>query len=391
MKEEAREMPGLGLSLSAMTALQALVALALFAPGVLAPAAGISPGALALFSGACFAVGMPAALFSARLIHAMGSFGTAAFCMLVLALAMACMGMGGTAALLIAGALTGLAFGPETPASSALLGRVASERQRPLVFSVRQTGNQIGAIAGSLVLPFLVQSGSMNPYHALIGLFGVALLAYALLEHRFPTRIAGRPPDLAAGLALMRANHRIATLALASAPLSAMQLGLNAFFVTLLTGEFGVAHAMAGLALGVAQAGGLAGRLGWGVVVQRFLPARRVLFGLALGMTLLAMAIAVLPAGTGLVILFPLAFLFGLTASGWNGIFLAEIAALAPHERIADVTGAVLVASYAGLLAAPLLISSCFALGGMRLAYLALALLALGAAQLIARNDHARA
>ena len=30
---------------------------------------------------------------------------------------------------------------------------------------------------------------------------------------------------------------------------------------------------------------------------------------------------------------------FGATAVGWNGVFLAEIASLAPRDRIGDATG----------------------------------------------------
>ena len=48
-----------------------------------------------------------------------------------------------------------------------------------------------------------------------------------------------------------------------------------------------------------------------------------------------------------------LAAVFGLTASGWNGVFLAEVARLAPQDRIGETTGAVLTASYAGLLSDP--------------------------------------
>src|SRR2546430_1512842 len=40
-----------------------------------------------------------------------------------------------------------------TPASTTLLGKLVTDERRPLVFSVRQTGNQIGAVCGSLALP----------------------------------------------------------------------------------------------------------------------------------------------------------------------------------------------------------------------------------------------
>jgi hypothetical protein len=39
-------------------------------------------------------------------------------------------------------------------------------------------------------------------------------------------------------------------------------------------------------------------------------------------------------------------------SSGWNGVFLAEVARLAPC-RIPEVTGAVLMVSYAGLVLGP--------------------------------------
>ena len=51
-------------------------------------------------------------------------------------------------------------------------------------------------------------------------------------------------------------------------------------------------------------------------------------------------------------------FAFGLTASGWNGVFLAEVARLAPQERVAEATGAVLTASYGGLLLGPVLVAA---------------------------------
>ena len=106
---------------------------------------------------------------------------------------------------------------------------------------------------------------------------------------------------------------------------------------------------------------------------------------LALAMAGAGGAVAALPLEPPLWVLLPLAFLFGLTASGWNGIFLAEVARTAPVGRVAEATGSVLVASYAGLLAAPLVISVAAWLGGMRLAYLVLAAGALGSALIIGK------
>ena len=48
-----------------------------------------------------------------------------------------------------------------------------------------------------------------------------------------------------------------------------------------------------------------------------------------------------------------LCFFFGLTASGWNGLFLAEVARLAPEGRVSEATGGVLITSFAGLVVGP--------------------------------------
>ena len=53
------------------------------------------------------------------------------------------------------------------------------------------------------------------------------------------------------------------------------------------------------------------------------------------------------------VLLLPLAFCFGLTASGWNGVLLAEVAHHVPTEHVAAATGAVLVIMTVGLMLAP--------------------------------------
>jgi hypothetical protein len=70
-----------------------------------------------------------------------------------------------------------------------------------------------------------------------------------------------------------------------------------------------------------------------------------------------------------------LAVLFGATASGWNGIFVAEIARLAPADRVAETTGAVLTATYFGLLIGPGVVAITAAVGGLAFSFAVLAVL----------------
>ncbi len=367
----ANPLPALWPALAAMTALQGIVAMALFAPGVLAPRLGLGEGMIALFSASCFGVGMVGALWGGALVRRFGSFGVASLCMAAVIASMALGASGATVALGLAGLVLGLAFGPETPASSALLGRLARPEQRPLIFSIRQTGNQLGAIVASLTLPTLALADPRLGYLAVVAVAAVALGAFLMLRGRYDglTRASAGAMDARAAWALLRQDRQIGALAAISVPFSAMQLTLNVFLVSYLVGTLGLGHVTAGLLLGAAQAGGLVGRLSWGALATSLGAARPVLVGLGVAMGACAAAAALLPAGPSPWTVAAVAVPFGLTASGWNGVFLAEVARCAPPGRMAEATGAVLTASYAGLFCGPLLISGLAAAGGLRLAY----------------------
>src|SRR4051812_28890555 len=128
--------PALLPALAAMTWLQAMVALALFAPGAVAPTAGLSVQSLSVFSTAVFAVGILTAFWAGDPINRIGSLRVASLCAAAVVTSMAFATLGSGPALLLAGLCLGFAFGPETPASTALLGKLVTDERRALVFSV---------------------------------------------------------------------------------------------------------------------------------------------------------------------------------------------------------------------------------------------------------------
>jgi hypothetical protein len=99
-----------------MTWLQALVALALFAPGAVAPTANLDVSRLSIFSAAVFAVGVLTSFWAGGLITHIGSLRMASLCAAAVAASMALAALGSSSALLAAGLCLGFAFGPETPA-----------------------------------------------------------------------------------------------------------------------------------------------------------------------------------------------------------------------------------------------------------------------------------
>ena len=370
--------PALLPALAAMTWLQALVALALFAPGAVAPTANLDVSRLSIFSTAVFAVGVLTSFWAGGLITHIGSLRMASLCAAAVAASMAFAALGSSSALLAAGLCLGFAFGPETPASTALLGKLVTDERRALVFSMRQTGNQIGAVIGSLALPAIAIRLAPQWSYAAVGacaIDGIVVFEWLRPDYAGLTQ-APRQLGMRARLALATSDRRIAALAVASMPFSGMQLALNTYFVTLGARELGLSHLEAGAALACAQGGGLLGRLGWGFLAMRIGAPRLILVGLGLGMTLCAATFGFFGDVLGKAGQYALAAAFGLTASGWNGVFLAEVARLAPQDRIGETTGAVLTASYAGLLVTPVLIAVVESFSDLAGAFVGLAILA---------------
>ncbi len=386
--------PGLPLApaLIAMMALQAIVAMALFAPGILAPRLGLSETGVTFFATSCFIVGMASAALGGSIVGRLGSMAVAAACMVAIMLSMGLAATGSAFGLVAAGLVLGLAFGPETPASSALLGRLATPQQRPVVFSIRQTGNQIGAILASLVLPVLAAIDARFGLALIAAVAFCGMLAFLAMRGRYDpiTRVPGHRLDLIAAWGLIRHNAGIRLLTLVSVPLSAMQLTLNAFLVLLLTGALAMPHIQAGLLLAVAQGGGLVGRLGWGYVAAWLGTTTRLIGVLAITMAAFAMLLSQFSPATPELFVAVTVFGLGLTASGWNGIFLAEVARQAPEGKVADATGAVLTASYLGLVCGPVIVSALSAWRGLGFAFAALGLCCAGAGVVIMRETASR-
>ncbi|RYY86234.1 MAG: MFS transporter, partial [Comamonadaceae bacterium] len=97
-----------------------------------------------------------------------------------------------------------------------------------------------------------------------------------------------------------------------------------------------------------------------------------------------SLATALLPAGTANAVVLAVLFVFGASAIGWNGIYLAEVARQAPPGKAGIATGGTLAITFLGNLVGPPVfggISGAF--GTYRAGYMALAVpLALAAAVL---------
>jgi MFS family permease len=334
----------------------AMLAVPILAPLLLADLA-LPVASVGVYTGTLWAVALLGSLSAAALIGRFGAWRVAQLTLLLCAGGLACGATGTIAGLALAALLIGLGNGLETPGASQLLARGVAPARRPFYFSLKQTGVQIGGLAGALALPALAALLGWRAALLVLAALAIALTALLALQRRRYAHLdrVGPGPRLRFTAALGYAWRRpvLRRLALAAAGFGATQICLNSFLVTYAVQERHATLAQAGLLLAAAQSGGLVGRVLWGWVAARGQHAAAVLRGLGVGMAVAAAALGAAGSQLAPGLLLPLAFCFGLTASGWNGVLLAEVAHHVPTEHVAAATGAVLVIMTVGLMLAP--------------------------------------
>ncbi|WP_216671334.1 MFS transporter [Mangrovicoccus sp. HB161399] len=386
------------LVLAVTLGLQAAISAAALTMPVLAPAAAASFGLQAvqigLYVGLVYAGAMASSLASGTIIRRYGAIRTSQVALL-LAAAGLLLGLSGMAWLLVPGALViGFGYGTVTPASSHMLARSAPAGRMGLVFSLKQTGVPLGGAIAGLLLPPVAGHGGWHWGVALSA--AICLAAAALAQPLQPALDADRDPaaqpsraPLFAPLRNILSRPALRDLAAASFVFAAMQLVLTSYLVTFLSGERGLSLGTAGAVMAMSQAAGIAGRLAWGWMADRLVGPRLLLCLLAAAMAGCALAFALSGSGWPVAVLILASILFGATAIGWNGVFLAEVARLVPREEAGAATGGALFMTYGGVIAGPPIFAFLIGHGGYGSAFLAFSLALAGLAVFLARSPAA--
>lgn len=269
--------------------------------------------------------------------------------------------------------LSGLGYGPITPASSQMLSRTTDARHFALVFSIKQTGVPLGGVIAGLMVPPLVtwaEAATLGPggggavNGAPAALWATAALCVLAAASAVPLRRAldaTREPGAAwPGLVRLVQPLRyvvqhpvLRAVSLCSFVYSMVQVSLTSYLVSFTTAEWGWTLVAAGAALSAAQAAGVAGRIGWGLVSDRWLGPRRTLLALGLLSLLCGLALPLLEPAAPRPALLAVLCLYGATAVGWNGVYLATVARVVPPEQAAQATGGTLFFTFFGVVLGP--------------------------------------
>lgn len=347
-------------------AVQSLASMAMIVPAVLAPIAGpdlgVKPQAIGIFVSACYLCAMLSGLLAPPLIARLGA---RRICQLVLVTSGAGLALGGAAALAVvplAAFAIGSAYGMVNPVSSLMLAHAAPPRMMSLIFSIKQTGVPIGgAIAGALAPTLLVAIGwprTLVIFGAVCALTALSLAAAPALE---PVRHHDAPRfDFRAAVAGLSAPVHLALSTPQLRELSAIsfiyaqgQLVLLTYLVSYLNLGLGFSLVSAGLIFSFAQGAGIVGRILWGAVADRALSPQRMLGVLGLMSALGGAGAALLTAAWPLAAIFFVCAVFGASAIGWNGVYLAEVARRAPQGQIGTATGGTQFFTFLGALSGP--------------------------------------
>ena len=266
------------------------------------------------------------------------------------------------AALFVGSLGLGIAYGMTNPAASHLMMKIASPTNRNLIFSVKQTGQPLGGVVAGLMAPPIAIAFGWQ-WSLMAGAF-LALSTVLLIQPLRAKLDGDRDPTtkfrsaVFKDVSLVLRIRELRLLALAALTFSGVQLALMTFAVTMLVEDVKFDLVLAGVGLAVIQIAGVAGRLGWGVIADRNGDGRKTLLFAQSLSVVAAVATAFLSDSMPLVAVFGILFLFGMSAVGWNGVFMAEIGRLAPEGKIGSATGGVLVPTFIGVMMGALVFSA---------------------------------
>ncbi len=363
---------------------QAAVSMLCMAPPIMAKYISASIGLPEQVTGAyisvLYAFVMITSTGASYLISRIGPLRTSFGCVVLGGVALPLFATGDAKAALVATILIGLSYGPLTTVGSHIMGHYRDSVTLALIVSIRQTSVPLGGLLAGLVVPSLVLGlgwkaacVALGLTTALLGLLvGVAMPA--IRDETAPRHHSARDNPFAA-IRFILQRRRVLGLSIISLVFAGMQLILSSFLVIYLTEVARLNLVTAGVLLGASQIAGVAGRLAWGFVAGRIIGPRLVL--LAIGVL-----IAVASSLTGwfsprwpIPLIGIVVILFGATASGWNGVFLAEIIREAEPGQVASVTGGSLVFTYLGVVAGPLLFAALTTWIGYSSAFLVVAVI----------------
>lgn len=335
-----------------------LITLPVVAP-VVADSLGIATSYVGIYVAFVYLAAMISSVLGGSFVKRWGALRLSQISLICTTLGLVLCAVPHPAAIAVGAMFIGCGYGPVTPASSHLLIKTTPPERLSLVFSIKQTGVPVGGMLAGLIVPSLEVLMGWQAAFAVVALmalgcsFAVNPLRASLDDDRDPTVRPSLIKSLVQPIKMVCSHQSLRILAAISFMFAIAQLSLTTYLVTYLYEDLGWGLVAAGVALTVAQAAGVAGRILWGWVADNWLGSGYMLIGVA---GILAFGAAAMPFMTNqssLWFLYLVLIALGATAIGWNGVFLAEVARQAPPGQAGLATGGALGFTFLGVLCGP--------------------------------------
>lgn len=243
---KSREATGLVTVLGIVTMVQALLSLTVLAAASIAPritqAYDISPETIGYQISAIYFAASAGSIGAGVIVRRHGPAATSIIALILAAVGLAGLASGSLVMAVAASLCIGIGYSLTNPSAAHILDRHCPSRHRNLVFSIKQTSVPIGGTIAGLALPFLAEvAGWRVAMIAAAALCIAGCIMVAPFRHQWDS---DRNPSVRfrggvfAGLAELRINPGLRSLAITAFCFSAMQLSLMSYIVSTLVIDF---------------------------------------------------------------------------------------------------------------------------------------------------------
>lgn len=295
-------------------------------------------------------------------------------------------------AILLGAVCLGFAYATATPAGAQILADHTPRAYRGSLFSLRQAGVPLGGVIAGAVGSWLIVGYGWRAAFAImtacaIGLCSILLLAprkYNESRPRHPFQL-GRLFHLSNVLNPFRvvaATPGLRRISAACIGFSAVQGAIVAFFVTFMTAGLGFSLTFAGTLYATLLASSAAGRIVLGFVADWTGSPRPVLSALAVLSVVSSLLIAAMSSEWSTAVVFAVVLFVGFSVATWNGLYLAEIAILAP-DTVSEATAATTFFVFSTYMVTPPIAGMIISAFGYRAVFLVTACVAVTSAAIL--------
>jgi ACS family hexuronate transporter-like MFS transporter len=222
--------------------------------------------------------------------------------------------------------LVGIGFTFVIPTISVAVVHWFPLRIRATALSISQSAVTIGSAFGAIIIPSM---SIWLGWRSTVGILGIAVTVIVVLSfsvyREWPHKPSEPRASVLAAIGRVLANKNLIFVGLIGASYLALQICAATYLVLQMVEVRAMSAVEAGTFLMTANIGGAVGRIIWGSISDRAFSGQRKQVSMIIGITsgILAIILAIGIAGMPRWLLYVTIAIFGATAFGWNGVFLA--------------------------------------------------------------------